>query len=40
MYCPRCKVKMKEQRGTRHKQKKFVCPKCRKVRMQKQKRVK
>jgi len=35
MTCPRCKMKMKATRGTHHKKKKWVCPHCAKVRMQK-----
>jgi predicted RNA-binding Zn-ribbon protein involved in translation (DUF1610 family) len=34
MFCARCKSKMKAQRGTHHKQKKWVCPKCGRVRME------
>ncbi|MFB0518093.1 MAG: hypothetical protein ACETWC_02295 [Acidobacteriota bacterium] len=34
MYCPRCKVKMKEEKRVYHRQRKWVCPRCGKVRMQ------
>ncbi|MEO0113896.1 MAG: hypothetical protein ABIK93_00275 [candidate division WOR-3 bacterium] len=34
MYCPRCKTKMVEQKRSFHKKRKWVCPKCGKVRMQ------
>ncbi len=34
MVCLRCKVKMRETRGTHHKQKKWRCPKCGRARMQ------
>lgn len=42
MYCSNCKVKMKQMGGNRsyHKQKKFKCPKCGMIRMQKEKRKK
>ena len=36
MYCDRCKTKMREMRRSHHKQRKWVCPKCGRVRMQKQ----
>jgi len=38
MICPKCGVKMKEQKRVFHKQRKWVCPTCGKVRMQKAKR--
>jgi transposase-like protein len=28
MYCRRCKVKMKEEGRSFHKQRKWICPKC------------
>jgi len=34
MLCPRCGTPMKETRGTHHKKRKWVCPKCGKVVMQ------
>jgi len=34
MYCDRCKAKMKEEKRTFHKQRKWVCPRCHRVRMQ------
>jgi transposase-like protein len=34
MICPRCKKPMREERGIHHKQRKWVCPNCGKVRMQ------
>ena len=37
MYCPKCRQKMKEETRTFHKQRKWVCPKCGKVRLQKSK---
>ena len=37
MYCPKCRQKMKEISRAFHKQRKWVCPKCGKVRMQKPK---
>lgn len=35
MICPRCKTPMKEEKRAFHKQRKWVCPKCGKVRFQK-----
>ena len=38
MTCKKCKVAMKERKGHLfHKQRKWVCPQCRKVKMQKPK---
>ena len=37
MYCPKCRQKMKEETRTFHKQRKWVCSKCGKIRMQKRK---
>ena len=34
MYCPRCKAKMVEQKRSCHKKRKWVCPRCGKVRME------
>jgi len=34
MVCPRCKTKMTEQKRTFHKQRKWICPKCGRVRFQ------
>ncbi|MCK4428200.1 MAG: hypothetical protein KAW16_06950, partial [candidate division Zixibacteria bacterium] len=34
MYCPRCKTRMKESKRPFHKQRKWICPKCGKVRFQ------
>jgi len=34
MYCRRCKIKMKEQKRTYHKKRKWICPRCGAVRMQ------
>ena len=34
MYCDRCKVKMKEEKRSFHKQRKWICTKCSRVRMQ------
>lgn len=34
MFCPKCKIKMKEEKRTFHKKRKWICPKCGKVRMQ------
>jgi transposase len=34
MICPRCRTPMKEEKRSYHKQRKWVCPKCGKVRMQ------
>ena len=35
MTCKRCGVKMKEEKRSFHKQRKWICPKCGKVRFQK-----
>lgn len=37
MICNRCKKPMSEQRRSFHKQRKWVCPRCGKTRMQKPK---
>ena len=37
MHCDRCKTKMKEEKRSFHKQRKWICPKCGRVRMQKAK---
>jgi len=34
MHCDRCKTKMKEKKRSFHKQRKWVCPRCGRVRMQ------
>ena len=34
MFCPKCRVKMKEESRSFHKQRKWICPKCGKARMQ------
>lgn len=34
MICPKCKIKMKEQKRSFHKRRKWICPKCGKVRFQ------
>lgn len=34
MFCRRCKVKMKEQRRSFHKKRKWICPLCKRARMQ------
>lgn len=34
MTCPRCKVRMKEEKRSFHKQRKWVCPHCGRVRFQ------
>lgn len=34
MHCPKCRVKMVEQKRVFHKNRKWVCPRCGKVRMQ------
>lgn len=34
MICPRCKIKMTEQGRSYHKQRKWICPKCGRVRFQ------
>ena len=38
MICPRCKTPMKEKKRSYHKQRKWVCPNCGKVRMQQPKK--
>ena len=35
MICPRCKTPMRESKRTYHKKRKWICPNCGKVRMQK-----
>ncbi len=37
MYCPKCKIKMREQKRIFHKKRKWICPRCGKIRMQIQK---
>lgn len=37
MTCPRCKTPMKEEKRSFHKQRKWICPKCGRVRFQKTK---
>jgi transposase-like protein len=39
MICPRCKAKMTDQGRSYHKQRKWICPKCGRVRFQKLKPV-
>ena len=34
MMCKKCHVKMREQRRSFHKQRKWVCPRCGRARMQ------
>ncbi len=34
MICRRCKIKMKEEKRSFHKQRKWICPKCASVRFQ------
>lgn len=34
MNCKRCKVKMREERRSFHKNRKWICPKCGRARMQ------
>jgi len=34
MYCKRCHIKMKEEKRSFHKQRKWVCPKCGSVRFE------
>lgn len=36
MTCPRCRHPMREVPGTFHKQRKWLCPHCGKVRLQRQ----
>jgi len=40
MHCRRCKIKMREIKRAFHKQRKWICPRCGKVRFQKVKKVK
>ncbi len=37
VFCPKCRIKMKEESRTFHKQRKWICPRCSKVRMQRKK---
>ena len=32
--CPKCRIAMKEEKRSFHKQRKWICPKCGKVRFQ------
>jgi len=34
MTCPKCRVKMTEEKRSFHKQRKWICPQCGKVRFQ------
>jgi len=34
LFCPACRVKMKEEPRSFHKQRKWTCPRCGKARMQ------
>jgi len=34
MFCPRCKVKMREEKRSFHKKRKWVCPRCGRAAMQ------
>jgi Zn finger protein HypA/HybF involved in hydrogenase expression len=34
MYCKRCRVKMREEKRSFHKKRKWICPKCGRARMQ------
>jgi len=34
MHCPRCKVKMREEKRSFHKKRKWVCPRCGRAKMQ------
>ena len=34
MFCSRCKIKMKEQKRSFHKKRKWVCPRCGRAKMQ------
>lgn len=34
MICPKCKIAMIEQKRSFHKQRKWICPKCGRVRFQ------
>lgn len=38
MTCPRCKATMKELKRSFHKQRKWVCPECGRIRFQKPKK--
>jgi transposase-like protein len=40
MKCPRCGATMREEKRSFHKQRKWICPACNKVRMQQPKREK
>jgi transposase len=40
MTCPRCGAAMKEEKRSFHKQRKWVCPRCGKIRFQKSGKVK
>jgi transposase-like protein len=35
MTCPRCKAAMREEKRTFHKQRKWICPECGRIRFQK-----
>jgi len=37
--CPKCKVKMVEQKRPFHKKRKWICPRCKKVRMETVKKI-
>lgn len=37
MICKKCKVKMEEKRRSYHKQRKWVCPRCGRARMERAK---
>jgi len=37
MYCRRCKVKMREQKRSFHKKRKWICPACGRAKMQEEK---
>jgi transposase-like protein len=34
LICPRCRIPMREEKRSYHKQRKWICPACGKVRMQ------
>lgn len=34
MTCPKCKIKMKEEKRSFHKKRKWICPDCKTVRFQ------
>lgn len=34
MYCKRCRIKMREEKRLFHKQRKWICPKCGRVRFE------